>query len=263
MILPPPPVIRRGGGKSSLTQTLTSSVITDFFSPKPKRRRMDRCDYKAWSDEENFLSCTQEYMDKSVAQGGVVEEEDGMEDSSWFEEMTESYVGLRSEGDQAEKTGAKESSTGGGGGVQSKDDQAENKDDLGGSRNDQGELMDSKVSWTHENSCHPRVIERRDDDSTQGGSQVPDQGQEEEFDSPVSPGPIDPGETTAGQSSMRVPNQLVRDGPFVVEERVELEMEEYGDRDGLDTRMDTLQGGVQAQFAIRTDAGGKDEEQGG
>ena len=185
-----------------------------------------------------------------------------MEECSWFEEMMHPTWDLGLMETRLEGT-VKESSTRGGGGVQSKDDQAENKDDLGGSRNDQVELMDSKVSWTHENSCHPRVIERRDDDSTQGGSQVPDQGQEEEFDSPVSPGPINPGETTAGQSSMRVPNQLVRDGPFVVEERVELEMEEYGDRDGLDTRMDTLQGGVQAQLAIMTDAGGKDEEQGG
>ena len=34
--LPPPPVIRRRGVKHSLTGTNTISVITDYFSPRPK-----------------------------------------------------------------------------------------------------------------------------------------------------------------------------------------------------------------------------------
>ena len=70
--LPPPPVIRRGGEKPALSSLLTSSVITDYFSPKPKRRRMERCDNKEWSDEDDFLSCTQEYVEsRSGLQGSM------------------------------------------------------------------------------------------------------------------------------------------------------------------------------------------------
>ena len=43
-VLPPPPVILRRGVKHSLTGTHSLSVITDYFSPKPKRIKMDRCD---------------------------------------------------------------------------------------------------------------------------------------------------------------------------------------------------------------------------
>ena len=47
-VLPPPPVIRRRGVKHSLTGTHSLSVITDYFSPKPKRLKMDRCDGMPW-----------------------------------------------------------------------------------------------------------------------------------------------------------------------------------------------------------------------
>ena len=93
-ILPPPPVIRRGGeNKGRKRNVLSSSVITDFFSPNPKRRKMDRFDEKAWSDEEGFLIASQEYGgelgggdvcgEERASQGDVVDE--FSLDDSWEE----------------------------------------------------------------------------------------------------------------------------------------------------------------------------------
>ena len=65
--LPPPPVIRRGGeNKVRKRNVLSSSVITDFFSPQPKRRKMDRFDEKSWSDEEGFMIARRIQDDLSV-----------------------------------------------------------------------------------------------------------------------------------------------------------------------------------------------------
>ena len=102
-MLPPPPVIRRGGVKPSFTGSLSSSVITDFFSPVPKRIKMDRCDIRSWSDEEEFLTCTQRYVEKSQAPQGGGEDDDKMGDEefgelSWFEEQTSLYLGRESLG---------------------------------------------------------------------------------------------------------------------------------------------------------------------
>ena len=56
VVLPPPPVIRRSGEVANPVvwkkRNLMSSNITDYFSPKPKMSRMDRCDGDDWSEEE-------------------------------------------------------------------------------------------------------------------------------------------------------------------------------------------------------------------
>ena len=167
--------------------------------------------------------------------------------------------------DQAGKTGIKKSSTGGGGGEPNKDDLGGNKDDLTGSRTVLEESMDSEVSLRHETPCQPRVMEHREDDSTKSGCQVPDRGQEEEYNNPsVSPRTIDLGcGTTSGQSNVIRTNELTEGGTFVVEEELEWRGESDGVRDGLDWRRNTLLGGVQEELATRPDAGGVDEEPSG
>ena len=64
-VLPPPPVIgRRGDGDNHVVlRNRNSTVITEYFSPKPKRCRMERCDGDDWSEEEWFLGATQQYVD--------------------------------------------------------------------------------------------------------------------------------------------------------------------------------------------------------
>ena len=70
-VLPPPPVIRRSGVDKIVKRRVMSSAITDFFSPRPKRRKMERADKKSWSDEEGFLEATQEFVDDQCSIGGV------------------------------------------------------------------------------------------------------------------------------------------------------------------------------------------------
>ena len=125
--------------------------------------------------------------------------------------------------------------------------------------------MDSEVSLRHETPCQPRVMEHREDDSTKSGCQVPDRGQEEEYNNPsVSPRTIDLGcGTTSGQSNVIRANELTEGGTFVVEEELEWRGESDGVRDGLDWRRNTLLGGVQEELATRPDAGGVDEEPSG
>ena len=116
--LPPPPVIRRGGvDKVRKRGLMSSSVITDFFSPRPKRRRMDRFDRKSWSDEEGFMVATQEYntiqyspSGDDVVEGGRASQEDVHDefsmDASWEEVATTLMDGLEDDSTNREETRA-------------------------------------------------------------------------------------------------------------------------------------------------------------
>ena len=86
-----------------------SSTITDYFSPKPKRSRMDRCDGDEWSEEEWFQGATQQYVeDRSYTGGALVDEcvqpqleDTGMEEfilDDSFDEWTASFIGRESLG---------------------------------------------------------------------------------------------------------------------------------------------------------------------
>ena len=77
MVLPPPLVI---GGSGEVTKPVVgkrknviSSSITDYFSPKPKRSRMDRWDGGDWSEEEWFSSATQQYGEDQGQSGELIE----------------------------------------------------------------------------------------------------------------------------------------------------------------------------------------------
>ena len=81
-----------------------SSAITDYFSPKPKRCRMGRCDGDEWSEEEWFQGASQQYVEDRSSPKGDMEEGDeglqpddaGMEEfivDSSFEEWTASFLG--------------------------------------------------------------------------------------------------------------------------------------------------------------------------
>ena len=147
------------------------------------------------------------------------------------------------------------------GGTQGKDDLGQSKDDLGESRTARMESMDSTTLLNIEDSCHPRVIELRNGSSTRDGDQVPDQGQEEELMDPLVPHrPTDLGTTTTGQSSMDATNQFIGDGPFVGRRELRLNDDEYEYRDVQESGDDAQQGGMQGQYAIRTDRGEDDEE---
>ena len=94
--IPPPPVIGRSGDTANPVmlmkkRDLISSTITDFFSPRAKRSRMERCDGDRWSDDEWFEENTQQYV------GCVeVEKKDAEElewsDDEWFSGATQQYL---------------------------------------------------------------------------------------------------------------------------------------------------------------------------
>ena len=121
------------------------------------------------------------------------------------------------------------------------------------------------------NRCHiPRLVVEEEDmelKSLRESLELQDRkaitrGLDEDLDDPlVSPRPVHLGNPTTGQSSECEPNQLSRDGYFAVEEMIESQMDEYDDRDGLDTRSGALAGGVYGQDATRTDRGEEDEGQ--
>ena len=83
-----------------------SSSITDYFSPKPKRSRMGRCDGDEWSEEEWFCGATQQYVEDRGYSGEALVEESmqqlentGMEEftlDNSFEEWTASFIGIGS-----------------------------------------------------------------------------------------------------------------------------------------------------------------------
>ena len=226
-VLPPPPVIRRRGAKSSKQSNLLTSVITDFYSPAPKRRRMSRFDDKSWSEEDEFPSYTEGFELGGEDRGtlATVEEEDDLEteefgDISWFEEETSRYLGRDSlgcagrpdkdadDGDQASKEGE----------MGNKDDHEASKDDLGESWSDHEEFMDRTVSFIFERDpSHPRVTEP-DTPGSKGSREVPDKYQEEDHmvEVPITPGSPariqDPWGLTTVQEEFSQSNQFMQEG---------------------------------------------------
>ena len=93
--LPPPPVIGRSGDTANHVllkkRDLMSSTITDYFSPRAKKSRMERCDGDRWSDDEWFQGATQQYVGCTG-----VEKEDAEElewsDEEWFTGATQQYL---------------------------------------------------------------------------------------------------------------------------------------------------------------------------
>ena len=77
-MFPPPPVDRRSGEDVNHVvlkkRNLMSSAITDYFSPKPKRCRMESWDSDDWSEEEWFQGATQQYVEDRSSPKGAMEE---------------------------------------------------------------------------------------------------------------------------------------------------------------------------------------------
>ena len=111
-----------------------------------------------------------------------------------------------------------ESSSRGEGEEMNKDDLRGNKDDLTKTRTVLEESLDSEMSLRHDAPCHPRVMDQKDADSTDGGYQVPDRSQEEGFNDPLlPPSAEDLGRGTKDQSSLVQSNAFVEGGIFVAE----------------------------------------------
>ena len=164
-------MIRRSGDSNPVMERkrgLITSVITEFFSPMPKRIRMERCDGNSWSDEEWFLGATQKYVDdtsspEGAEDGGVEqvshEEEGVMEEfviDDSFEEWTATFLGRASLGCGEKQV---EEAVESGAGSRTDDKVGEfgaKKDDLGETL----EILDRTVFLipdADEDPSHPRV----------------------------------------------------------------------------------------------------------
>ena len=154
-----------------------------------------------------------------------------------------------------------ESSSRGEGEEMNKDDLRGNKDDLTKTRTVLEESLDSEMSLRHDAPCHPRVMDQKDADSTDGGYQVPDRSQEEGYKLPsLPPSTRDLGRGTKGQSSVNRSNLLIKGCQFADEDELDKETVCHGVRDTKDVRRMTLCGGVQDVIATRPEDGGRNEE---
>ena len=75
-----------------------SSTITDYFSPRAKKSRMERCDGDKWSDDEWFQGATQQYVEARSHSEGCTGKEKGdteeleWSDEEWFQGATQQYM---------------------------------------------------------------------------------------------------------------------------------------------------------------------------